>query len=76
MCTKAHLQSLQVNCMVDSSVIDAWSYVLNANEALRANTSPYRVFMTTETTVSYDYTEYRVSFIFNVGISCTPSFGE
>ncbi|WOG92214.1 hypothetical protein DCAR_0311477 [Daucus carota subsp. sativus] len=49
MCTKKHFQSLQTNSMVERRVIDAWSYLLNANEALRANTSPFRLFLTSET---------------------------
>ncbi|KAK1358879.1 hypothetical protein POM88_043353 [Heracleum sosnowskyi] len=50
MCTKAHFQSLQDNKMVMSTVIDSWTYLLNENEILKADSSPLRLFMTTETT--------------------------
>lgn len=50
MCTKAHFQSLQENKMVMSTVIDTWTYLLNENEILKADSSPLRLFMTTETT--------------------------
>lgn len=51
-CTKANFQSLQPNCLVDRAVIDAWTYILNVNEALRSKTSPFRLFLTAETAVS------------------------
>ncbi|KAK1396384.1 hypothetical protein POM88_006247 [Heracleum sosnowskyi] len=50
MCTKAHFQSLQDIKMVMSTVIDSWTYLLNENEILKADSSPLRLFMTTETT--------------------------
>lgn len=37
--------------MVESTVIDTWSYLLNENEMLRADSSPLRLFMTRETSV-------------------------
>lgn len=52
MCTKAHFQSLQENKMVMSTLIDTWTYLLNENEIIKADSSPLRLFMTTETTVS------------------------
>ncbi|KAK1374703.1 hypothetical protein POM88_030896 [Heracleum sosnowskyi] len=37
------------NKMIESTVIDTWSYLLNENEILRDNCSPLRIFMTSET---------------------------
>ena len=51
-CTKAHFQSLQENGQVESTVIDTWTYMLNENELLRAESSPLRIFLTSETIVS------------------------
>lgn len=51
MCTTGHFQSMKENNMIESTVIDTWSYLLNENEILRDNCSPLRLFMTTETTV-------------------------
>ncbi|KAL8089264.1 hypothetical protein AgCh_038891 [Apium graveolens] len=50
MCTKAHFHSLHENKMVMSTLIDTWTYVLNENEILKADSSPLRLFLTTETT--------------------------
>ena len=50
-CTKAHMRSLGENMMVETTVIDSWTCILNENEILRADTSPLRLFLTTETTV-------------------------
>lgn len=36
--------------MVETTLIDTWSYVLNVNEILRADSLPKRLFLTTETT--------------------------
>ncbi|KAK1384058.1 hypothetical protein POM88_021793 [Heracleum sosnowskyi] len=47
---KAHFQSLQDNKMIMSTVIDLWTYLLNENEILKDDSSPLRLFMTTETT--------------------------
>lgn len=52
MCTRGHFQSMQENTMIESTVIDTWSYMLNENEILRDDSSPLRLFMTSETTVS------------------------
>ncbi|XP_074343147.1 uncharacterized protein LOC141680976 [Apium graveolens] len=49
-CTKAHFQSLRDNKLVETTVIDTWTYLLNENEILKADSSPLRLFMTTETT--------------------------
>ncbi|WOH00546.1 hypothetical protein DCAR_0519912 [Daucus carota subsp. sativus] len=49
-CTKAHMRSLGENMMVETTVIDSWTCILNENEILRADTSPLRLFLTTETT--------------------------
>lgn len=35
--------------MMESTVIDTWSYLLNENEILRDDCSPLRLFMTSET---------------------------
>ena len=51
MCTKAHFQSLEDNKMVETTVIDAWTCLLNENEILRSDASPLRLFLNTETTV-------------------------
>ena len=48
-CTKAHFQSLRENKMVETTVIDTWSYILNINENLCSDSSPLRLFLTTET---------------------------
>ncbi|KAK1363409.1 hypothetical protein POM88_038970 [Heracleum sosnowskyi] len=45
-----HFQSLQDNKMIMSTVIDSWTYLLNENEILKDDSSPLRLFMTTETT--------------------------
>ena len=37
--------------MVETTVIDTWSYILNINENLRSDSSPLRFSLTTETTV-------------------------
>lgn len=50
LCTKGHFQSLQDNKMVQTTVIDTWTCLLNENEILRSNTSPLRLFFTSETT--------------------------
>ncbi|KAK1396434.1 hypothetical protein POM88_006297 [Heracleum sosnowskyi] len=50
MCTRGHFQSMQENNMMESTVIDTWSYLLNENELLRDDCSPLRLFMTSETT--------------------------
>ena len=50
-CTKAHFHSLEANKPVESTVIDTWTYMLNENEILRADLSPLRMFLTSETTV-------------------------
>ncbi|XP_063939771.1 uncharacterized protein LOC135148469 [Daucus carota subsp. sativus] len=49
-CTKAHFQSLHDSKMVETTLIDTWSYILNENEILRSENSPLRLFLTTETT--------------------------
>ncbi|KAL8113111.1 hypothetical protein AgCh_020438 [Apium graveolens] len=49
-CTKAHFQSLQDNKLVETTVLDTWTYLLNKNEILKADSSPLRLFMTTEAT--------------------------
>ena len=54
MCTKAHFQSLHDTKLVESSVIDAWTCMLNENEILRSDSSPLRLFLNTETTVRFD----------------------
>ena len=51
-CTKAHFQSLKENGQVESTVIDTWTSMLNENELLRADSSPLRMFLTSETIVS------------------------
>ncbi|KAL1831416.1 hypothetical protein ACET3Z_001067 [Daucus carota] len=48
-CTKAHFQSLRENAQVESTVIDTWTHMLNENELLRAESSPMRLFLTSET---------------------------
>ncbi|WOG93705.1 hypothetical protein DCAR_0312992 [Daucus carota subsp. sativus] len=52
-CTKAHMRSLGENKMVETIVIDSWTCILNENEILRADTSPLRLFLTTETTLLF-----------------------
>lgn len=42
---------MQEKKMIESTVIDTWSYLLNENEILRDHSSPLRLFMTSETTV-------------------------
>lgn len=51
MCTSGHFQSMRENTMIESTVIDTWTYLLNENEILRDECSPLRLFMTSETTV-------------------------
>lgn len=51
LCTTGHFQSMLENNMIESTVIDTWSYLLNENEILRDEYSPLRLFMTSETTV-------------------------
>lgn len=51
MCTTGHFQSMHENSMIESTVIDTWSYLLNENEMLKDDNSPLRLFMTSETTV-------------------------
>ena len=52
MCTKAHFQSLHDTKLVESTLIDAWTCMLNENEILRSDSSPLRLFLNTETSVS------------------------
>lgn len=49
-CTKGHFQSLHDKKMVESTLIDTWSYILNVDEVLRSVSSPRRIFLTSETT--------------------------
>lgn len=51
MCTKAQFQSLKFNSWVEGTVIDCWSYLRNYGERLRGPNSPFRCFLTVETTV-------------------------
>ncbi|KAL1809459.1 hypothetical protein ACET3Z_026449 [Daucus carota] len=52
-CSKAHFRSLVDNQLVESTVIDTWTYLLNENEILRAVSSPLRLFLTSETILGY-----------------------
>ncbi|WOG81956.1 hypothetical protein DCAR_0101115 [Daucus carota subsp. sativus] len=49
-CTKAHFHSLEDNQLVESTVIDTWTHMLNESEILRSAASPLRLFLTSETT--------------------------
>ena len=50
-CTKEHFDSLEKNKQVESTVIVTWTYMLNENEIFRAESSPLRMFLTSETIV-------------------------
>ncbi|KAK1365733.1 hypothetical protein POM88_041294 [Heracleum sosnowskyi] len=49
-CTSGHFQSMKENSMIEATIIDTWSYLLNENGILRDNCSPLRLFMTSKTT--------------------------
>ena len=51
-CSKAHFHSLEENKQVESTVIDTWTHMLNENELFRSESSPLRMFLTSETIVS------------------------
>ena len=61
-CTKAHFHSLEVGKPVESTVIDSWTYMLNENEILRAESSPLRIFLTSETIVRLHDLFHMISF--------------
>lgn len=68
MCTKAHFQSLDYNKMVEGTVIDAWTCILNENEILRSDSSPMQLFLNTEIMVYANFRSFSYDLLEDLNI--------